>query len=925
MKPEEKARLEIDKKLEQAGYAVQDFSEFKPNAALGVAVREYPTSSGPVDYLIFVNKIPCGVIEAKATDKGSSLTTVAEQSKRYIESDLKFIARKAHIRFAYEATDIITRFCDYDDEKARSREVFTFHRPETLYEWLKEKNTLRNRLKNFPEFDSTGFRDCQTKAIKSLEKSFGENKPRALIQMATGAGKTFTAITSVYRLLKFAKAKRILFLVDTKNLGEQAEEEFKKYKPTDDARLFPELYNVCRLNKSFIPNGTHVCISTIQRMYSILQGKELSESDEEESFNESAPTGKPREVVYNEKYPPEFFDFIIIDECHRSIYNIWQQVLDYFDAFLIGLTATPDKRTFGFFNENVVSEYTHEQAVIDGVNVGRYGTYLIETDITQKGGIILKQTIEKRDRLSRRKRWEQLDEDMSYAPSQLDRDVVNPSQIRNIIKAFREKAQTEIFPERINPDTGQWELPKTLVFAKTDSHADDIINIIREEFGEGNEFCKKVTYGSTEDPKSVLTAFRNSYYPRVAVTVDMIATGTDVKPIECLVFMRDVRSANYFEQMKGRATRTLSKDGLQSVSPAATTQKLGYVLVDAVGVTKSQKTTSRQLERKPTVSLKNLLMSVALGSHDDDTLTTLAGRLLRLDKIFTPKEKAGVEKLCGKPLNKLAENMLDAFDEDKIEQRAFEKFSIPPHEEPTDEQMTEAQQDLIDIAAEPIYSPELRNYLEDVRKSHDQIIDTVNIDEVAFAGWDNEQGAAADGVIKSFRDFIEANKNEIDALSIIYNQSYKTRQLTYDMINDVYEAMQKPTYSLSLSKLWYAYSVKESDKVSAKRIEDKLADIISLVRFELGQTKTLNLFSADVNLKFQSWVFNKNSGHGQFSEEQMEWLRMIRDHIATSAHIETDELELTPFNSKGGLGKFYQLFGDEYEDILNEMNYVLVA
>lgn len=925
MTPETKARIKIDEKLIEAGYIVQDMSEFNPAASLGVAVREFPTSSGHVDYLLFINKIPCGVIEAKASKKAESLTSVAEQSKRYIESDLKFIKSKTNIRFAYEATDIITHFCDYHDKKARSREVFSFHQPETLLSWLKDDDTLRNRLKSFPALDKTGFRECQITAIENLEKSFGENRPRALIQMATGAGKTFTAITNTYRLLKFAKAKRILFLVDTRNLGEQAEEEFKKYKPTDDARLFPELYNVCRLNKSFIPESTHVCISTIQRMYSILKDEELDESMEDTPLNEKMVGKKPKEVVYNAKYPPEFFDFIIIDECHRSIYNIWQQVLDYFDAFLIGLTATPDKRTFGFFNENVVSEYSHEQAVIDGVNVGREGTYIIETDITSKGGVILKQVVEKRNRLTRKKRWEQLDEDLNYTPSRLDRDVVNRSQIRNIIKAFKQKAETEIYPDRINPDTHKWELPKTLVFAKMDSHADDIINIIREEFGEGNEFCKKVTYGSEEDPKSVLTAFRNEYYPRIAVTVDMIATGTDVKAIECLLFLRDVRSANYFEQMKGRATRTLDKDKLKEVTPSARTAKLGYVLVDAVGVTKSQKTTSRQLERKPTASLKELLMGVAMGNHDDDTLTTLAGRLLRLDKIFTDKEKKEIIDMSGKSVAKIASDLLNAFDEDIIIEKAVKKFALSDDTVPTDEQIKEVQDELIEKAVEPVYDPKFRNYIIDTKKSHDQIIDNVNLDKVTYAGWDGDQTANAENNIKNFRNFIEENKDEITALSIIYNQSYKTRPLTFKMIDELYSAMTKPPYGLSISNLWHSYEITNKEKVKSKRIEEKLSDIVSLIRFELGQTKTLNLFSSEVNHRFMEWVFNKNSGHGQFTEEQMEWLRMIRDHIAVSAHIETDDLDLTPFDKKGGLGKFYQLFGDEYEQILEEMNYVLVA
>ena len=916
MSPEEKARLEIDRKLELAGYAVQDMKEFDPTASLGVAVREYPTNIGEADYLLFIDRAPVGVIEAKPTDKGEKLTIVAEQSFGYAKSGLKYFVDSKPLRFTYEATDILTHFCDLNDTNARTRPIFSFHKPETLRDWLNSESTLRNRLKIFPPFDSKGFRDCQVKAIMNLEKSFAENRPRAVIQMATGAGKTFTAITSVYRLLKHAKAKRILFLVDTKNLGEQAEEEFRKYAPTDDARLFPELYNLRRLTSSYIPNDTHVCISTIQRMYSILRGEELDESVEEISLNEQNLTGSQREVVYNPKYPPEFFDFIVIDECHRSIYNLWQQVLDYFDAFLIGLTATPDKRTFGFFHENVVSEYTHEQAVIDGVNVGREGTYLIETEISTKGNVILKQVIEKRERLSRKKRWEQLDEDVVYRPAQLDRDVVNPSQIRNIIRSFREKVLTEMFPFRK-------EVPKTLVFAKTDSHADDIIGIIREEFGEGNDFCKKVTYGSTENPKSILTDFRNEYNPRIAVTVDMIATGTDVKPIECLFFMRDVRSANYYEQMLGRATRTLDLESLKKVSPSATEKKLGYVLVDAVGVTVSKKGNSRQLERKPSVSLKDLMMSVATGSKDEDIFTSLANRLITLDRVLTPQEKEKVKELNnGISLSSVASNLLDVFDEDKVE----EQIELIPdrHNFSPEAQQQKAIETLARNATEPICSPKLREFILNARKAHDQIIDPT-IDTVINTGWKEDIEQQAEEIINKFKQFIEENKSEITALNIIYSQAYRNRPLTLKMVEELYAAMQRTPYFFTVDKLWHAYSVKFSDKVKSLTAIKKLSDIVSIIRFELGYSKELDLYAAEVNLKFRDWMLMKNAGNIHFTEEQTQWLRMIRDHIAVSLSVTKDDLDLDPFGEQGGLGKFYQLFGNRYEEILEEMNGELAA
>ena len=916
MTPEAKARLVIDGKLNQAGWVLQDMKEFNPTASLGVAVREYQTDSGPVDYLLLVDKKPVGIIEAKASDKGEILTSFEEQTRRYAESKLKWVINAKPIRFAYESTDVITRFTDYDDKKARSRPVFSFHCPETLEKLLKSEDTLRNNLKKNPVFDNTGFRDCQTRAILNLEKSFGENKPRALIQMATGAGKTFTAVTSVYRLLRYAKAKRVLFLVDTKNLGEQAEEEFRKYKPTDDARLFPELYNVRRLNSSYIPQDTHVCISTIQRMYSILKGEEMDEVLEETSLNEIRLTDTPKDVAYNLKYPIEFFDFIIIDECHRSIYNIWQQVLDYFDAFLIGLTATPDKRTFAFFNENVVSEYTHEQAVIDNVNVGG-DVYVIETDITKKGSCILKQSVEKRDRLTRKKRWEQIDEDLVYKGTRLDRDVVNPSQIRAVIRTFKEKILTEIFPTRK-------EIPKTLIFAKTDSHADDIIQIVREGFGEGNEFCKKITY-QANNPKSVLSAFRNGYNPRIAVTVDMIATGTDVKPIECLLFMRDVRSKNYFEQMKGRGTRTLSKDDLQKVSPSAITNKTHFAIVDAVGVTKSLKTDSRPLERKPTVPMRDLMMNIALGNREEDVMVSLANRLTRLDSEMDAKERGKFFEIsCGILIRDVVENLLNSFDEDVINDKARDKFRISVDSEVTTEQRKEIQDEMKEKACEPIYSAELRNYLENVRKSHEQVIDNTNPDTVIFAGWDTQHKEKAESTIKIFRHFIDDNKDEIIALRIIYNQSYKNRQLTLDMVKELYVKLSAPPFNLTNERLWESYFTKYPTTVKARGSLGMLTDIVSLLRFELGYTNELTTFADSINYNFMRWTLAKNAGHVHFTEEQMDWLRMIKEHIISSLSVEPNDLELSPFDKKGGLGKFYQLFGEDYDKILNEINKVLV-
>lgn len=912
MTPEEKARCVIDDKLCQSGWVIQDLKRLNLTASLGVAVREFPTSTGEVDYALFVDGKPVGVVEAKQSQAGQSITDVEVQSGRYANSTFKWVKNDYTIRFAYEATDKLIRFTDYKDIKYRSRTVFSFHRPETLFDLIQQPDTIRNNMKQFPLLDVKGFRKCQINAINNLDQSFADNRPRALVQMATGAGKTFTAITSAYRLLKYGKMKRILFLVDTKGLGEQAEREFLAYTPNDDPRSFSQIYGVRRLKSSYMPNDVQICISTIQRMYSILKEEELDESAEEAPFVEyvTAESKAPKEVAYNEKYPPEFFDCIIVDECHRSIYNVWSQVLTYFDAFIIGLTATPDNRTFAFFNENIVSEYTREQAIIDGVNVGE-DIFLIETEVGKNGAHLMKQMIEYRDRLSRAKRWRQMDEDVDYVPSQLDKKIVNPSQIRTVIRSFKENLFTTLFPRRK-------EVPKTLIFAKTDSHADDIVQIVREEFGEGNDFCRKITY-AVDNPESVLSSFRNDYNPRIAVTVDMIATGTDVKPIECLIFMRDVKSKNYFEQMKGRGTRVLSKEDLQKVTPSATENKDHFVIVDAVGVTKSRKSDTRPLERKPTVSMKELMMNVALGAKDKDTLTSLANRVIRLNSQMTQAEREQFKEKVGATAGCVAERLLNAFDADIIFEQAQKNTGVS---EPTEEQIKVAQRELVQAAVAPFHNPDIRDYIENVRRNHDQIIDSVNLDSVIFAGFDVQQEKNVNKVISSFHTFIEENKDEIVALRIIYDAAYKERPMVIEKLKELYEKLKSE--GITVERLWDCYAIKQPDKVKRSAMT-QITDLISIIRFEMGYADTLTSFADKVNYNFMQWTFKKNAGHIQFTEEQMDWLRLIKDHIVASLSILPEDLELTPFDRKGGLLGFYDAFGDDYEKILQEMNVALVA
>jgi type I restriction enzyme, R subunit len=925
MTPEAQARQVIDERLQAAGWLVQDYRQLNLGAAPGIAVREYPTDTGPADYVLFVNREAVGVIEAKRDDAGEQLVVTETQTERYSGSRLKWRTNSQPLPFLFEATGQITRFTDGRDPAPRSREVFQFFRPETLAAWLAQPATLRLRLREaMPALRTENLRDCQTDAVTGLEQSLAANRPRALIHMATGAGKTFTAITAVYRLLKFAGAKRILFLVDTRNLGKQAHQEFMAYTPPDDGRKFTELYNVQRVGSAGVDRRAQVCISTIQRMYATLSGEALDDSAEDIPAADVARAVKPGRLVrYAPELPVETFDFIVIDECHRSIYNLWKQVLDYFDAFLIGLTATPDKRTYGFFNENVVAEYSYEDSVADGVNVG-YDVWEIVTKVTSKGGVVeAKEWVDHRDRQTRKKRWAETEDETAYTSRDLDRSVVNPSQIRQVLQAMKTAVETRLFPARR-------EVPKTLIFAKTDSHADDIVQMVREVYGQGNAFCRKVTY-SEKDPDAVLQAFRNDYHPRIAVTVDMIATGTDVKPLEVLLFMRDVRSKGYYEQMKGRGVRSLGADGLQRVSASADGPKTRFILIDAVGVEKSLKTETRSLEQKPGVPLKDLLQAVALNQRDDDTLLTLATRLVRLDKQLDSKAKARIEKASGGiPVRELGKALLKALDPDAIQQAALATARAAGITRSEDtllpDELHAAREARVAAACAPFDAPELREQIDTARREREQLIDHVNLDTVTFSGFSAQAEDEARKTVQAFADFAAAHKDELAALSFFYQQPYQRRALTVEAVEELHAALARPPLMLTTERLWAAYARVQASQVKGADLRRQLTDLVALLRFALGFDAELRPFADTVNQRFADWIWRHNSQRAtSFTAEQTEWLRLMKEHIASSCSITREDFDYAELAARGGLQRAWGLFGEELDGLMAGMNEELVA
>ena len=912
MDPEQRARENIDHLLGQAGWVIQNRAETNLQAARGVAIREFPLKSGhgEADYLLFVDGKAAGAIEAKP--EGTTLTGVERQTEKYSKGLPDALpCHSSPLPFLYESTGKETQFTSLFDPDPRSRPVFHFHRPETLAVWASQgRRTLRERLGQLPPLNTEGLWPIQARAVTNLEASLAQNRPRSLIQMATGSGKTFAAVTSSYRLIKFGGASRVLFLVDRANLGRQALREFQAYTAPDDGRKFSELYNVQLLTSNKVDPVASVVITTIQRLYSMLKGEADLDPALEEGSQFGPAGATPREPVpvsYNPALPVEYFDFLIIDECHRSIYTLWRQAIEYWDALLIGLTATPNNQTFGFFKRNLVVEYDHEQAVADGVNVP-FDVYQIRTRITDEGATVKAgQFVDRRDRETRVKRWERLDEDLVYLGNQLDREVVAEDQLRTVIRTFRDKLFTEIFP-------GRTEVPKTLVYAKDDSHADDLVRVIREEFSKGNEFCQKITYRTTGvTPEQLIRDFRVSYHPRIAVTVDMIATGTDIKPVEIVWFMRAVKSRILFEQMKGRGVRKIDPTSLQQVTPDARA-KTHFVIVDAVGACETELEDSRPLEKKPGVSFERLLEQAAFGACDADTVSSIANRLARLDRALDKDERAKVRELAQVPLAEIVGRLLKSLDPDEVAHAAKGKHG----ENPTPAQLEETARGLRAVALKPLASnPHLRNHLIAAKKQSEQTIDTVSPDEVLHAGFSAEAKERAKATVASFSEFIEKNKDEIAALQAFFEVP-RSRRLRYEDVKAISEAMREPPYNLTPGSVWEAYAQLETDRVRGASDKRLLTDIVPLVRFTLHQESALVPFQETVEERFERWIREK-----QFTPEQRRWLEDIRNHVAGSLQIEADDFDLEPFAQRGGLGAAAKVFGADFPNVVDELNGVL--
>ncbi|RSS82944.1 DEAD/DEAH box helicase [Streptomyces sp. WAC06614] len=916
--------------LVEAGWSVQDGQGSQSlYAARGVAVREVTTAAGRADYLLYLDTKLVGVIEAK--HEGADLAVAERQADRYaagLTATQDLQAWQTPLPYRYVSDGGIVRFRDALDPDSRTRDVHSFHRPETLARWMREADadlgapTYRARLRErLPALDyqdvvSGRLRPAQFDAVQGLEAALRRGDRRSLIQMATGAGKTYTAVTAAYRLLKHAKAQRILFLVDRNNLGAQAHSEFTNYTTPDDGRKFTELYNVDQLTGSTVLESSKVVISTIHRVAKLLKGEDPGPSDDYsdvssfEEEEEAVDPGAPAAVIYNDRLPPESFDLIIIDECHRSIYGKWRAVIEYFDAHLVGLTATPVAQTFGFFHR-LVSEYTYEQAVADGVAVD-YSTYRIRTQITEEGSVIPVDThVPIADRRTRRRRYEELDEEFAYGASQVGSDVISVGQLRTVLTTFRDNIPV-IFPERqaVAPDKRM--VPKTLIFARREAHADEVVEMVRDVFGKGNDFCKKIT-GSVAKPDILLSEFRNTPELRVAVTVDMIATGTDVRPIECVLFLRDVKSWAYFEQMRGRGSRTIDPTELRAVTPDVA-EKTRFVVIDAIGVTESHKRETPAVERDDAkrTALRKLLSKTAGHTINEDEAEELALRLSRLARTLTAEDHGEISRLAGEPLDTVIGRIMKAVDIDHLDEVRRTKGAQGVHDE-------------VQKAVQPLAAnKELRDLLIYIRTNQRIVYDEVSSDQLIFA----EPVENAPATVASWREYVTEHRNEIAALQVALTgqggREVHPRE-AYQRLRDLAARIARPPHQWTVERLWQAYE-QLGQAVSTPGVKHGPPDLVSLIRFELGLDNEVRPYRATVEERFANWIARQAQAGVVFTPDELWWLERIVDTMATSVRFDVADLDRVPFTERGGTDGFLRVFGDDRaEAVLDELDQELTA
>ena len=855
MTPEEKARQKIDQWFTDAGWEVINRDEYEPTST-AVAIREGLLKDNlEADYFLFISGKAVGVLEAKREETDAFSSIVCEQAALYARSVPNiYQTYQKPLPFIFTSNGKELYFCDFREQDHYFKQIMTIPTPHELV----KKLGINDYFAGLPTLRKKGLRDCQYEAITELEKSFRSGQKRALMVLATGAGKTYTACLAAYRMLSYTPMRRVLFLVDRNNLGKQAEGEFGTFRLTENGEAFNTIFTVNRLRSSSIPSDSNVVISTIQRLFSFLKGETIEDNDDDDE-NEPA-----EEVILppNLDLPHDYFDMIIIDECHRSIYKNWRKVLEYFDtARLVGLTATPIPETMAFFNNNRIVNYTLEKSIVDGVNVD-CRVYRIKTQVTETGGAILAgEKFKEETRYTGEVKTVSSKETKTYTNKELNRSIINPAQIKLILSTYRDVVYTELFndPQR---EPNMDYLPKTLIFALNEAHATNIVQIAKEVFGRTDDrFVQKITY-SAGDSNELIRQFRNDKDFRIAVTCTLVATGTDVKPLEVVMFMRDVESLPLYIQMKGRGVRTIGDEQLRNVTPNAFSKDCFY-LVDAVGVTEHEKTIPTATDEPTTkiITLKELLERISHGYIPDEYLKRLAATLARIYNKADDSQRKEFTRLSRDDMKELSARIYDA----------LEKGTLPPF----------VSTEKPNLERKGLVSP-LANHADARRYLLILAAGFVNTlmpgeDTLISKGFSIEE---AKNTTEAFEKFCRENADEIEALRIIYNN--EGEPITYSMLKDLEHKLKMANNHFAPKQIWNSYAVLSPGKVkrsTTKEESDALTNIIQLVRFAFRQIERLDSVVTTSKQYFNLWL---GQNQREITDKQREVISRIVDYIASN-------------------------------------------
>ena len=860
MTPEQKARKQIDNLFRGAGWQVVSREEYAPNIS-AVAIEEGLLKNNKrADYFLFLNGKAVGVLEAKREDLKEDLSCACEQAEIYAKGvPSRYQAYQRPLPLIYLSNGKQVLFKDFRDPNSELVELNRIHTPKEIVKLLGIKDEYA-ALPMLTEREKKALRACQYEAITKLEESFKTGQNRALMVLATGSGKTYTACMAAYRMLSYTPMKRVLFLVDRNNLGKQAEGEFGMFRLTENGDPFNTIFTVNRLRSAKVPTDSNVVICTIQRLFSLLKGEDINDSDDDENYgaDEINEVSLPTHLML----PPDFFDMIIIDECHRSIYGNWKKVLDYFSsAKMVGLTATPAPETLAFFNNNRIVNYTLEKSIADGVNVD-YRVYRIKTQATEDGGAIREgEDVKKITRYTGKVENIKNQDETTYTKTELNRSIVNPAQIKLVLETYRDAVYTEMFidPQR---DPNMDYLPKTLIFALNDAHASNIVKIAKEVFGRSDDkFVQKITY-SAGDSNELIRQFRNDKDFRIAVTVTLVATGTDVKPLEVVMFLRDVNSEALYTQMKGRGVRTIGDEQLRIVTPNAFSKDL-FFLVDAVGVTEHEMKVTRPSgdEPPPIITLKELLERITHGNVFDEYLRLLAARLSRIYNKCNDSERNEFIKLANADMKDISIAIYNALEGD----------ILPPYND-----INEPNNERKGLVAPLVNNPEARKYLLILNAGFVTILQPGE-DTLISKGFSLEE---ANETTKAFEEYVNEHKDEIEALRIIYNNNGEP--LTYAMLKDLENKLKFENNKFNPHLLWNTYALIKPDavvKFSTQEEKDAITNIIQLVRFAYHQITTLNSLHSSANQYFNLWCGQMQRS---ITDAQAALIKQIVSYIASN-------------------------------------------